>query len=264
MTKTEAIQAMQEGKKVTHRYFSPDEYIRSDGRRIYTEENYSCTHYEFWAMRDGEAWETDWELFTKDTPYGSMPISRDTYKHTDTKTDWVDAQLWWQNVSMKDSEAIANKYFPDREWPTLTTQDVLVMWRSETQSPALEEKSGDLLCTPGEWELHLGRHKEGTPIFGWGIRVNGKAAHLALQGLYEANNAVGMGLNDEPIDILFTPEEAEANARLIAASKDLYNALAELYKAVLTCRDNKEALGKTILALKKANPSYSPQDHLTS
>lgn len=45
---------------------------------------------------------------------------------------------------------------------------------------------------------------------------------------------------------------------------DLYNALTGLYKTVLTCRDNKQALADALFAIKRANPSYSQQDHLTS
>lgn len=70
MTKQEAIQAMREGKKVTHRFFQPDEwvtwvisglgecddmYITEDGCRLSSE--------DFWTLRTDPAWETGWEIY---------------------------------------------------------------------------------------------------------------------------------------------------------------------------------------------------------
>jgi hypothetical protein len=59
MTKKEAIAAMQEGDKVTHRYFSSDEYIYFKDGRIWTEEGYSISPDLFWADRTNNAWESD-------------------------------------------------------------------------------------------------------------------------------------------------------------------------------------------------------------
>ena len=63
MTKAEAIQAMREGNKVTHGYFSDHEYITMRGNVIFTEKGYSLWANEFWSYRTGDAWETGWSLF---------------------------------------------------------------------------------------------------------------------------------------------------------------------------------------------------------
>lgn len=64
MSKTEAIQAMKEGHKVTHVYFADDEYIYMIGIfKIFTEEGYSIDSDEFWKYRQGESFETGWSIF---------------------------------------------------------------------------------------------------------------------------------------------------------------------------------------------------------
>jgi hypothetical protein len=63
LTKEQAIAAMKAGKKVTHRYFTKDEWITMVGNRVITEDNASCWAAEFWSYRTGECWEIDWELF---------------------------------------------------------------------------------------------------------------------------------------------------------------------------------------------------------
>lgn len=64
MTKAEAIAAMQEGKKVTHRFFLPTEFIKfSENGSIETEEGYLVTPLVFWSYRREPYWETDWELY---------------------------------------------------------------------------------------------------------------------------------------------------------------------------------------------------------
>lgn len=62
MTKQEAIWAMEEGKKVTHRYFSSDEWISLVDRRIISEDG--VRHDSFWELHTDAAYETDWEIFT--------------------------------------------------------------------------------------------------------------------------------------------------------------------------------------------------------
>lgn len=59
MTKTEAIQAMYQGNKVTHRYFCADEYITINNDKIVTEEGYEFNQAQFWRFREHESWETD-------------------------------------------------------------------------------------------------------------------------------------------------------------------------------------------------------------
>jgi hypothetical protein len=64
MTKDEAIKAMKEGAKVTHRYFLSDEWITMQGNIIKMEQGQECWASEFWQDRQGESWETDWSIYS--------------------------------------------------------------------------------------------------------------------------------------------------------------------------------------------------------
>ena len=64
MTKQEAIQAMRKGKKVTHRYFSPNEWMTIESGNIITlEDDCSCFIDEFFRYRSGSSWDDGYELF---------------------------------------------------------------------------------------------------------------------------------------------------------------------------------------------------------
>ena len=73
MTKQEAITAMCEGKKVTHRYFTSDEWVKSNqnGTIYILEDGVECSSFEFWRWRTDEAYLSDWEIFIeqKDKEY---------------------------------------------------------------------------------------------------------------------------------------------------------------------------------------------------
>lgn len=72
MTKQEAIEAMKNGAKVTHRYFSEDEYIKfSEDGRIETEEGYLCAPSLFWIDRRGEAWQDGWSIYGESEKSGA-------------------------------------------------------------------------------------------------------------------------------------------------------------------------------------------------
>ena len=64
MEKNEAIQAMKDGKKVTHRYFSEGEWCKSssDGKEIYTEDGYTHSASEFWSYRETEGFDNGWSI----------------------------------------------------------------------------------------------------------------------------------------------------------------------------------------------------------
>lgn len=64
MNKAEAIQAMQDGKKVTHRYFDSNEFIMLKDGMIETEEGYRCSIKIFWGHRTEQHFQTGWEIFT--------------------------------------------------------------------------------------------------------------------------------------------------------------------------------------------------------
>lgn len=65
MTKEEAISQMKAGKKLTHRYFTDDEWVKTDetGMIYILEDGVECSPKEFWMWRTDEAWNSDWEIF---------------------------------------------------------------------------------------------------------------------------------------------------------------------------------------------------------
>ena len=66
MTKDEAIQAMKSGAKVTHQYFSDEEWITMEGNLvIITEEGYSVSTVEFWKYRPEQYQNDDWSIWYK-------------------------------------------------------------------------------------------------------------------------------------------------------------------------------------------------------
>lgn len=62
MNKQEAIQAMKEGKKVTHRWFSRDEWMTMEHGLIHLEDGVQCTPEEFWAWRTDSSWDDGYEI----------------------------------------------------------------------------------------------------------------------------------------------------------------------------------------------------------
>ena len=63
MTRGEAITAMREGKKVTHKYFSREEWATQDNGEILLEDGVRCTPAEFWRDRMSEIFKDGWEIF---------------------------------------------------------------------------------------------------------------------------------------------------------------------------------------------------------
>jgi protein involved in sex pheromone biosynthesis len=63
LTKSEAIEALSQGKKVTHRYFTPDEFIYEEGNYYVDENGYRVKPELFWFDRRSEAFETGWSLY---------------------------------------------------------------------------------------------------------------------------------------------------------------------------------------------------------
>ena len=65
MTQQEARQEIRRGNKVTHRFFSEDEYLTLNERgQEVTEEGYVLDAH-FWMMRLAPKWQTDWSLFSE-------------------------------------------------------------------------------------------------------------------------------------------------------------------------------------------------------
>lgn len=63
MTKTEAIAEMRKGVKVTHQYFSPEEWMTMKGNIIILEDGVQCDENEFWQWRNNKSWEDGYSIF---------------------------------------------------------------------------------------------------------------------------------------------------------------------------------------------------------
>ncbi len=63
MTKQQAIQAMQEGKKITHICFQPNEWMTMKNNQIVLEDGYCCDEYEFWLYRKQEIWNDGYSIY---------------------------------------------------------------------------------------------------------------------------------------------------------------------------------------------------------
>lgn len=62
MNIAEALKELDLGNKITHRFFTDEEYLVKIEGSILTEEGYIVTR-EFWELRTGEEWQIDWELY---------------------------------------------------------------------------------------------------------------------------------------------------------------------------------------------------------
>lgn len=60
MNRNQALAAMKEGKRVSHRWFSNDEYLYMENSKMFSEEGYRFE--EGWEMRKGDSWEEDWDV----------------------------------------------------------------------------------------------------------------------------------------------------------------------------------------------------------
>lgn len=63
MTRADAIKAMREGKKVTHKYFSPEEWATLDNDKILLEDGVRCEFDEFWRYRISKIFDDGWEIY---------------------------------------------------------------------------------------------------------------------------------------------------------------------------------------------------------
>jgi hypothetical protein len=63
MTKDSMILALYAGFRVRHRYFSPDEWMKLTPSGDYEfEDGVVCSPRMFWADRQQDFWQTDWEI----------------------------------------------------------------------------------------------------------------------------------------------------------------------------------------------------------
>jgi hypothetical protein len=65
MKKAEALKMMAEGIKITHRYFSPGEWMTNEGNKIRLEDGVICSQNEFWRWRMTKDWDDGYEIYSK-------------------------------------------------------------------------------------------------------------------------------------------------------------------------------------------------------
>ena len=63
MSREEAKQAMSAGKKITHRYFSPNEWATMENGEVVLEDGVRCDPDEFWRWRAKPMFDNDWSLY---------------------------------------------------------------------------------------------------------------------------------------------------------------------------------------------------------
>lgn len=63
MKKAQAIHALHEGKKLTHMYFTEDEWVTDSGGGYEFEDGCKCTFNEFWQDRSDSGWDNDWSIW---------------------------------------------------------------------------------------------------------------------------------------------------------------------------------------------------------
>lgn len=62
LSKEEMLQALEEGKTVAHKYFTPDEWMKFEDGYIVFEDGNRCELEEFWRWRMEEFWNEDWRI----------------------------------------------------------------------------------------------------------------------------------------------------------------------------------------------------------
>lgn len=63
MTKEDAIRAMHEGKKVSHRFFSSSEWMTIQNGKFLFEDDCICEFKQFWLDRTDSYWNDGWSIW---------------------------------------------------------------------------------------------------------------------------------------------------------------------------------------------------------
>jgi hypothetical protein len=109
-------------------------------------------------------------------------------------------------------------------------------------------------ATPGPWTLELCRLSPDSPLFGFGIKAVGKVPFVASAGVASPNHALIVDPDFRNICTTgYTEEEVEANAHLIAAAPDLYEALKAMLKYYDTPSGPADLLAQATAAIAKAD-----------
>lgn len=72
MTKSEALQALKLGKKVTGPGFTPDEFICIKNGILVDEKGY--TMHDFWRTRTEPVWENGWSVYQNQTYLSDLKV----------------------------------------------------------------------------------------------------------------------------------------------------------------------------------------------
>jgi hypothetical protein len=68
MTRQEALEAMLDGHKVTHQYFTPEEWATmNDKGMVVLEDGVVCSAAEFWRNRSNDCFDKGWSYFPEVT-----------------------------------------------------------------------------------------------------------------------------------------------------------------------------------------------------
>ena len=63
MTKIEAIELMRKGEKITHEWFSANEWMTIENGKILLEDGVKCSLYEFFSYRTNNSWDKGYSIF---------------------------------------------------------------------------------------------------------------------------------------------------------------------------------------------------------
>lgn len=63
MNQQEARIALNKGEKITHTYFSHNEFITVKGGNLVDENNYILGWEIFWGIRQHKGWQEDWSIY---------------------------------------------------------------------------------------------------------------------------------------------------------------------------------------------------------
>lgn len=62
MNRNQAILALRDGHKLTHEYFTQEEYIYFKDGEIYSEDDVCHGWSEFWSLRTADCWDKGWTI----------------------------------------------------------------------------------------------------------------------------------------------------------------------------------------------------------
>lgn len=63
MTKVQAVDAMKAGKKVSHKYFTSEEWMTIEEGMFLFEDGNRCHMKQFWETRYEDWWNSDWRIW---------------------------------------------------------------------------------------------------------------------------------------------------------------------------------------------------------